>query len=69
MYKCNEQRTININRLDTWLNIKRGITIRKKLVIDITMREAEILYQALGSYLNKPEFQADMKKARARNWK
>ena len=53
MYKCNDQRTLEVSKLQIWKNRKRGYTIRKKGVIDITKKEADWLYQELGRYLQK----------------
>lgn len=59
-FPCNDQRTTTYNTLETWLNRKRGVTIRKKQVIDLTMREVEILYQALGRYLGKRDYRQEV---------
>lgn len=61
MYKCNAQRDISsIKRLDIWKNRKRGYTIRKVGVIDITQEEALILWEKLGEYLKIPDYKKQM---------
>ena len=66
MYKCNEQRTIDTS-FDVYKE-GRYICIQKKECVELTKKEAEMCYHTLGELLGNTDFQADMKKARARNW-
>lgn len=61
MYKCNEQRDISeFQKFAIWKNRKRGYTIRKVGIIDITPKEALILWEALGQFLKIPDYKKEM---------
>jgi hypothetical protein len=74
MYKCNEQRTIDrtifYKEGRRYFISQQGSSGNMKWagISSFTKKELEKLYQEIGRELGKSDFQADMKKARARNW-